>query len=215
MTSEEFIAACQERCLAGRCGWPLCSSAPRGAERDSERPRGKYRVALAERKVYLRGDLDMFCGDAHRKEAETLGCSLALNLEEGTSNTGASSEGAKKDARSREEADATRSGLEGFGGVGASEKKKPGPGKKGRRRRRRTRTTRSASRNRSWSSASRRGGRRTRRRRPPGASTVGESRTPSRVSGRKSFFPSGRRRFRRRRSLHGTPSRVRSRRNVL
>ena len=131
MTSEEFIAACQERCLAGRCGWPLCSSAPRGAERDSERPRGKYRVALAERKVYLRGDLDMFCGDAHRKEAETLGCSLALNLEEGTSNTGASSEGAKKDARSREKADATRSGLEGFGGVGASEKKKTGTGKKG------------------------------------------------------------------------------------
>ena len=44
--------------------------------------RGKYRIAVGERKVYLRRDLEMFCCEEHRLEAEALGTSLAVSLEE-------------------------------------------------------------------------------------------------------------------------------------
>jgi hypothetical protein len=43
--------------------------------------RGTYRIDAVRRKVYLRGDLAMFCGDAHREQAEAIGVSLAISLE--------------------------------------------------------------------------------------------------------------------------------------
>ena len=98
MTGEEFLGVCEERCLAGTCGWPMCGEALTSAQtRGNERVlrvsettgagsvtggRGKYRIAAGERKVYLRRDLEMFCCEEHRLEAEALGTSLAVSLEE-------------------------------------------------------------------------------------------------------------------------------------
>ena len=110
LTGEEFMRACEERCLAGKCGWPLCGvktpafrgsnagedddasdAAARAARRLVVSPdgsagsvrggRGAYRIDAVRRKVYRRGDLEMFCGDAHRNEAEAMGVSLALPLD--------------------------------------------------------------------------------------------------------------------------------------
>ena len=112
------MRACEERCLAGKCGWPLCgvslSGCPgdddarrlegvgrgaRAVRRTTKTPdgsagsvrggRGTYRIDAVRRKVYLRGDLDMFCGDAHRAEAEAVGVSLALPLDSETSEASA------------------------------------------------------------------------------------------------------------------------------
>ena len=98
MTGEEFLGVCEERCLARKCGWPMCGEALTNAQtRGNERVlrvsettgagavtggRGKYRIAYGERKVYMRRDLEMFCCEAHRLEAEKLGTSLSVRLEE-------------------------------------------------------------------------------------------------------------------------------------
>ena len=111
LTGEEFMRACEERCLAGKCGWPLCGVSLSGCPGDDDAQRlegvgrgaraarrttpdgsagsvrggrGTYRIDAVRRKVYLRGDLDMFCGDAHRAEAEAVGVSLALPLDSET-----------------------------------------------------------------------------------------------------------------------------------
>ena len=108
LTGEEFMRACEERCLAGKCGWPLCGKRVDASRRSGSRSeanddgtrangarliatpdgsagsvrggRGTYRIDAVRRKVYLRGDLEMFCCDAHRAEAEAVGVSLALPL---------------------------------------------------------------------------------------------------------------------------------------
>ena len=129
LTGEEFMRACEERCLAGKCGWPLCgvslSGCPgdddarrlegvgrgaRAVRRTTKTPdgsagsvrggRGTYRIDAVRRKVYLRGDLDMFCGDAHRAEAEAVGVSLALPLDSETSEASAAQ---KKETRKEAE----------------------------------------------------------------------------------------------------------------
>ena len=99
LTGEEFMRACEERRLAGKCGWPLCGktwegeggrdgdgvrrrvTTPDGSAGSVRGGRGTYRIDAVRRKVYLRGDLAMFCGDAHREEAEAIGVSLAISLE--------------------------------------------------------------------------------------------------------------------------------------
>ena len=104
-TGEEFLAIAEERCLAGRCGWPLCGvdlkaaartaasdddarTAKEEEEEEEESPagtegkrRGKYRIDARNRRVYLRCDVEMFCGEAHRVAAEDYGVSLAIDLE--------------------------------------------------------------------------------------------------------------------------------------
>ena len=120
LTGEEFMRACEERCLAGKCGWPLCGAptrfsgvsgsgcpgdddaravrrtTPDGSAGSVRRGRGTYRIDAVRRKVYLRGDLDMFCGDAHRAEAEAVGVSLALPLDSEVSDSSAAKETRKE-----------------------------------------------------------------------------------------------------------------------
>ena len=120
LTGEEFMRACEERCLAGKCGWPLCGAptrsfgvsgsgcpgeddaravrrtTPDGSAGSVRGGRGTYRIDAVRRKVYLRGDLDMFCGDAHRAEAEAVGVSLALPLDSEMSDSSAAKETRKE-----------------------------------------------------------------------------------------------------------------------
>mmetsp|Transcript_715 Transcript_715/g.2724 ORF Transcript_715/g.2724 Transcript_715/m.2724 type:complete len:827 (+) Transcript_715:23-2503(+) len=106
MSGEDFLQVCEERALAGRCGWPLCATSLRAQKSNptssgsKAKPEGKYRIDTKNRKVYLKASLDMFCCTAHRVEAEDFGTSLALDL------TGEGGEEAK-------EALANESGLKG------------------------------------------------------------------------------------------------------
>jgi len=122
LTGEEFMRACEERCLAGKCGWPLCGAptrfsgvsgsgcpgdddaravrrtTPDGSAGSVRGGRGTYRIDAVRRKVYLRGDLDMFCGDAHRAEAEAVGVSLALPLDSSEESDSSAAKESRKEA---------------------------------------------------------------------------------------------------------------------
>ena len=124
LTGEEFMSACEERCLSGLCGWPLCAVPLEQAKRLQNSKikqrrkiggengiagavvggKGTYRIDAVNRKVYLREDLEMFCCDVHRAMAEKLGVSLALSLDP----VGKHSEGDKNKNENTENADSER-----------------------------------------------------------------------------------------------------------
>ena len=53
LTGEEFMRACEERCLAGKCGWPLCGVSLSGCpgDDDARRLEGVGRGARAVRRT--------------------------------------------------------------------------------------------------------------------------------------------------------------------